>query len=261
MKVPSLIAVLALVAGCATVPLPRESSALFHDTLFAAPSAPIDADAVFALTPAMREFVDREIPTFARNRNPRMALVNALNDRAQLKLDYDATRTRDAGETFAERQGNCLSLVLMTAAFARELGIDARFQMVFSEETWSRQGDTYLSVGHVNLTLARAGLDQGNERVTVDFVPASQVRGARTMVIAESTVLAMYFNNRAVESFTEGRLDDAYWFAREAVRRDPRFLAAVNTLGVVYRLHGNPKEAQAAFDDVLAQEFINGCGR
>lgn len=243
-----------LVAGCAGAPVPKATQALFHDELFRPPSASVDPDAVFALTPPMREFLDREVSALARNRNPRMALVNALNDRAQLKLEYDSERTRDAGETFAERRGNCLSLVVMTAALARELGVDTRFQIVFTEETWSRQGDTYLSVGHVNLTLARTGLDLGNERITIDFVPVSQVKGQRTMVIAETTIVAMFMNNRAVESFTEGRLDDAYWHAREAVRQDPRFLAAVNTLGVVYRLHGNRREAEAAFADVLAQE-------
>ena len=49
----------------------------------------------------------------------------------------------------------------------------------------------------------------------------------------------MYMNNRAVESLTRGQLDDAYWWARAAVRQDPRFLRAYNTLAVIYQRHGN----------------------
>jgi Flp pilus assembly protein TadD len=243
-----------VLAACASAPASREPTSLFHDERFAPPAAPVSAAEVFALTPAMRDFLRAEISTAVRVRNSRMALIEALNRPGQLKLDYDTARTRNAGETFAERKGNCLSLVVMTAALAREFGIDVRFQMVFGEETWSRQGDTYLSVGHVNLTLGRTRFETDTERITVDFVPVAQVRSMRRHVIFESTVVAMYMNNRAVESFTEGRLDDAYWFAREAVRQDPHFLAAVNTLGVVYRLHGDAKEAEAAFAEVLAQE-------
>lgn len=250
-----LLAVL-LISACASVGQ-RDRASLLHDELFAQPSAPVAADQVFALTPAMRAFIEREIPRAAKSRGPRMALVDALNDRAQLRVEYDSARTRNAGEAFAERSGNCLSLVLMTAALARQLGIEVQFQIVYTEETWARQGDVYLSVGHVNLALVRSRADTGTERITIDFVPPSQVRGFRTHVIAESTVMAMYMNNRAVESLTAGRLDDAYWHAREAMRRDPYFLSAVNTLGAVYRLHGNPGEAEAAFRAVLEQEPAN----
>jgi tetratricopeptide (TPR) repeat protein len=73
-------------------------------------------------------------------------------------------------------------------------------------------------------------------------------------VIEESTIVAMYMNNRAVEALTLGNVDDAYWYAREAIDQDPRFLSALNTLGVVYQRHGNLKEAQRTFEYVLARE-------
>jgi Tfp pilus assembly protein PilF len=50
-------------------------------------------------------------------------------------------------------------------------------------------------------------------------------------------------NNRAAESFTEGHMDDAYWWARAAIVQDPRFTSAYNTLGVIYKRHGNVEEA------------------
>ena len=53
----------------------------------------------------------------------------------------------------------------------------------------------------------------------------------------------MYMSNRAAESLTRNRVDDAYWFARAAISQDPHFLTAYNTLGVVYKRHGNLQEA------------------
>ena len=52
--------------------------------------------------------------------------------------------------------------------------------------------------------------------MTIDFLPAANIKGLRTWVIDESTIVAMYMNNRAVEALTVGNIDDAYWYAREA---------------------------------------------
>jgi tetratricopeptide (TPR) repeat protein len=64
-------------------------------------------------------------------------------------------------------------------------------------------------------------------------------------------------NNRAAESLAEGKLDNAYWWTRAALRADPRFMSAYNTLGVVFERHGNLAEAKRAFDFVLAREPAN----
>ncbi|HVO88652.1 MAG TPA: tetratricopeptide repeat protein, partial [Casimicrobiaceae bacterium] len=93
--------------------------------------------------------------------------------------------------------------------------------------------------------------------MTVDFLPPSDLRGLRTRVIEEKTIVAMYMNNRAVESLAVDRIDDAYWWAREAMRQDPRFLSAYNTLGAVYWRHHNPERARRAFSYVLEREPAN----
>jgi tetratricopeptide (TPR) repeat protein len=64
----------------------------------------------------------------------------------------------------------------------------------------------------------------------------------------------MYMNNRAVESLVAGALDDAYAWAREAVRADPNFLAAQNTLGVVFLRRGALDRAGTVFEHVLAAD-------
>jgi Tfp pilus assembly protein PilF len=50
-----------------------------------------------------------------------------------------------------------------------------------------------------------------------------------------------------------GQLDDAYWRAREAMRLDPNFLSAYNTLAVVYLRHRDPARAAAVLQAALAQ--------
>jgi Flp pilus assembly protein TadD len=48
-------------------------------------------------------------------------------------------------------------------------------------------------------------------------------------------------------------VNDAYWWAREAILRDANFAAAYNTLGVIYRRHGDLAAATQAFRHVLAR--------
>jgi tetratricopeptide (TPR) repeat protein len=76
----------------------------------------------------------------------------------------------------------------------------------------------------------------------------------RTRRIEERTVVAMFMNNRAAETLTAGRLDDAYGWARAAIRHDPNFLDAYNTLGVVYMRRGAYPEAARVFEHVLTRE-------
>jgi tetratricopeptide (TPR) repeat protein len=264
------VALLALcLAACASAPLraPGEPAArLFNDRLFAAPDEPIRADAVFALSEEMRRYLREEIAEAARTKGARRALVDALFRTGGLRLEYDAEITRNAAEAFAARSGNCLSLVIMTAAFARALDLPVEFGKADVDESWARAGELYLLIGHVNVTIGhRPGLDGNLPRLvaarardpgatTIDFLPPSDAQALRTQPIPEGVVLGMYLNNRAVEALTAGRVDDAYWWAREAIVQAPGLLLAYNTLGAVYARHGDAADAERVFRHVLDAE-------
>lgn len=256
-----LTASLALV-GCAAPPAPRAGppapETLFVDRLFGAPSERVGAQDIFALTDRMRRYAHEDMAGQIRKLGPQGALVESLYRKGKLKLEYDSAVTWNAAQAFEARSGNCLSLVIMTAAFAKELGLRVQYQSAFLEESWSRKGDLLLKSGHLNLTL---GMRIGDARtyavpqsVTIDFLPPEELRNLKTREVPESLVVAMYMNNRAVEALAQGRLDDAYAWARESVRTEPRFLAAQNTLGVVYMRRGALAESSAVFNHVLAAD-------
>lgn len=259
----------ALLAACTAAPVTRQETPRFtHDALFAPPSERVDASQVFALSDEMRRYLAAEILPQSRVKGRQVALIDALYNRSQLKLVYDSSTTRNAAEAFASRSGNCLSLVIMTSAFAKELGLGVRYQKVFVEDAIARDGDIYMAIGHVNLTLETHRTDESigvrvgkrppeSEALTVDFLPQEDVRGLRSQAIDESTVVAMYMNNRSVEALSDGRVDDAYWWVREAVAQAPGYLPAFNTLGVVYQRHGDPRDAEPVLRYVLDRDPRN----
>jgi Flp pilus assembly protein TadD len=249
-----------LLASCATTRGTPGTEALFNDQLFSAPSERISASDVFALSDDMERFLRAEIAGSLR-RDSRDSLIEAVYIKGQLKLDYDSAITRNAAQAFAARSGNCLSLAIMTGAFAKALGLPVQFQSVDVEETVSRSDDILFYVGHVNLTLGLRPnffrLSGAPDLKMVDFLPPQDMRGLLTRPIAEQTVIAMYMNNRAVEAFARGEVNDAYWWARAAVHEDPDFVSAYNTLGIIFWRHGNAVEAEKVLSYALRREPQN----
>ena len=258
MKISAVVILSLTLVACATGPVTTRNEQLFRDALFAPASERISGDDVFALSDDMKQFLGAQFANSLRSKDKERALVDALYSKHQLKLAYDAEMTRNAAQTFATRAGNCLSLVIMTAAFAKQIGVPVRYQMVLGDAVWSRSGGMYFSIAHVNLTLGteQSGrvLDNQNAPLTIDFLPGEDIRGQRIRVVSEDTIVAMYLNNRAAESLALGDVNDAYWWARGAIARDHRFLSAYNTLGVIYRRHGNLENAEQVLRLVLDLE-------
>ena len=256
MKTAAVLLISFWLAACASTPPMPPADSLFHDELFEAPSAPIRPDDAMAVSAEMRRYLASKIKSGV---DRKQQLIDALYRKDELLLEYDAALTRTAAQAFDARSGNCLALVMMTAAFAKELGLSVRYQSVLGDDTWDRAGDIYVSVGHVNLTLSdrppQAGLSiMDTGQLTVDFVPPRNARAVRARVIQEHTVVAMYLNNRAVESLTRGEVSDAYWWARDAIRKDPQLTSAYITLAVVYRNQRHPELAEQALARVAARE-------
>ena len=255
-------AALGALQGCATTPTtstaPPSSlpATLLQDSLFPGLSEVPDAQQVFAMSPAMRAYADTELSAVNRQADPRRALIDALY-KSPLRLAYDTSITRNAAEAFEARAGNCLSLVIMTASFARHLGLPISFQAVQVDDFYTREGNLVLASGHVNLQLASPPRRLSVSRVddttlTVDFMPQDGLRGQRSRPIGAKTIVAMYLNNRAAELLVDGHTAQAYSWARASLLTDPAFASAANTLGVIYRRAGHASPAEAAFAHALA---------
>jgi Tetratricopeptide repeat len=224
------------------------------------PPALPQAAEVLAPSDAMRAWLERpEMRAAVRRVGAQKALVEALYRPDGLQLRYDQGPTRTAAQAFDDRAGNCLSLVLMTAAFAQALNLQVEFNGVEAAPDWWRSGGLIAASGHVNVSLVGAvpgepGLGPRRLRSTIDFVaPGERPPALATTPLPLDTVLALFLRNRAAEALADDRVDAAYWLLREALALAPDLLASRNALAVVYLRRGWLDDAATVLQGVLAQ--------
>lgn len=242
-----------VLSACGAVPAPPDAQRqVWNDSAFAPVVATPTRQEIFALTPEMKAFLAGPVQNATRTRGAARGLVEALMVDGRVRIEYDASRTRTASETFAEQAGNCLSLVVMTAAMARELGLAVRFQDM-DQYVWERREGTGLDlrIGHVNVLLGRPEGVQRDRGLTswlmIDFLSSPDAHLSPGQPIEESRVVAMVLNNRAGEALLRQDTRTAYWHARAALAADAGLAHAWNTLGIVHARQGDPARAELAY--------------
>lgn len=216
---------------------------------------------VFGRSEEMDVFVRDVLLRKTRRDGSFRALVSAMNDAEFLNMRYDAHLTRTAAESFAARSGNCLSLALVASALAERLGLDVEFQRVLVPDIPQfdpTTADRYLQmVGHVNLRLTERVGTRVVQTVTLDFLSPPGVVTPRGVPIDRKRVLALFYNNRAVESLLEGNAQKAYWWVRASLLQDADYAGGYITLGAVWHRMGQQSRAEAAYAAALRVEPDN----
>ncbi|WP_299801778.1 hypothetical protein [uncultured Shewanella sp.] len=259
-----LILCMLLVSGCATqsVQTSDNLSVYFYDEYFSPPQALPDADTLFDLPEDALNSLRREVNRSKGYQHQSKImlhewLANYINA-ADGGFSYADNVTRSARDTFDDREGNCLSLVVLTAALAKELGVKVEFQEIDIPPVWDRQGGFYLVNGHINLKLLPQ--DKGNvfnistQSIQIDFLPERAMQGYQKSRVSKATVVSMFYNNIAAEALVEGNYDRAYGLLKLALEQDELFLPALNTLAVLYRYKGLDQQAEALYKYVLSVE-------
>lgn len=261
MKTLTLL-MLILMSACTTQAPIMQAPPLFHDALFEKAHVDFNPNDIFKLNEDMLNYINIDLARQRRSDGNELALYNALYNKREMRINYDARRTKTAVETFNDRAGNCLSLVIMTAAFAKAMDFPVTYQDVHVEEQMSHIDDLYFSSRHVNIligkkstALIRDNIDE--QLLKIDFLSPRETFGQIAKTIGENTIIAMYLNNRAAEILAEKKHAQAYWWLRQAIQIDPSYSPAYNTLGIIYWQKGYYQYAKPALEYALALEPDN----
>ncbi|WGL15866.1 tetratricopeptide repeat protein [Microbulbifer bruguierae] len=212
------------------------------------------APALLAVSPEMRAFVDTIEPALSPNRRFHL-ILRALRQDGFL-LDYDLHTTTTAAEAFALRQGNCISFSALIVALAREVGLQAHFNLVEAPLGRSRvsggNGGTLVkNVLHINAEVTYGWYKQ---IIELNFEPPTRYAHKQ---LSDTRVQALYLNNRALELSQVQSLEKALTLTQEALSIEPKLSLLWNTLGYIYRLNGDLELAEMSYTQALNLEANN----
>ncbi|MFT5788136.1 MAG: Tfp pilus assembly protein PilF [Shewanella sp.] len=246
-----------LLQGCSSSNEASHQYALenyYHDEHFTLANDLPSADSLFSLSEndiiSVRNDLNRARLSKSSSVMRHQWLANYINAQ-EGGFRYADNLTRSASETFDDREGNCLSLVLLTAAIAQKLDVQVEYQEIDIPPVWDKQGGFYLVNGHINLKLLpqESGhiLNVSAGPIQIDFLPGRAMQGYDKRRVSQSMVASMFYNNVAAEALVKKEYDKAYGLLKLSLQQDDQFLPAINTLAVLYRYKGLNDEAEAVY--------------
>ncbi len=267
MRSLSALLIAALLPACQlttpSVQSPVALSSLLHDEQFVPPAQRYTAQTIFMPSTQMRNYLEHKIESGNTTTAEQYhALIEALSSPSALGLRYDSLLTLTAADSFEQRSGNCLTLAVLAYTLADTLGLYVHFNEPKLPLLWDRQQGYYFLTNHVNVTIQARDHNQPDGGITtlsahVDFSGNPAVMRLPHRKVSKAEMVAMFNNNLAAEALTRGELNQAYYYAADALRSDARFVPAYATLASAYRRAGFPQQAEITLRAGLSLEPEN----
>ena len=242
-----------MLVGCASAPAEsRNNDALRGDIHDAVPdswrvAATSTAEiSPLAVSPDLREFIHSTVRSNAQPRDRMLALTDAIIDRDGIGLTYDAGATLTASEVFQSSTGNCLGFSNLLVASAREVGLDANFELVSHRMRWEKVGNQLVGTMHVRVVSKVSG-----KRMVFDFYPLPLESGHLTQRLSDADALAHHLNNLAATSMQDGDNARAYGLLYKAIEASPGIAFIWSNLGTLLSRQDLDLLAEAAFNEAL----------
>ena len=211
----------------------------------------LNKEDIFFLTQEQQEefsiLFDKKI---VKGYEPHKALSEVLKERLTNFTYYG--ETYDATTTIRLNKGNCMSLAVLTTAYAKYLGLDFSYRKVSTLPIYTKKDDVILSSSHVQTLIYDPSFiaDKDafyffNPAVVIDYFPSNSNRTGQ--MFSYETFLAMYYKNIAADALTEKDLNKSFLYANKAYKYDPENIEVINLLAVIHRRTGDLKTAEAIY--------------
>ena len=207
---------------------------------------PIPPHKIMQLDKDMKQFLKDHVAERVSQENKLKKLTFYIFSPDFINLAYEHSGTQTAVETFHNRRGNCLSFTLMFVAMARHVGLNARFQEVYTLPSWERYGRAVALNRHMIAVVSIRG-----QNIPVDFNPFQERRENLSILISDDRAHAQFYNNLGAEYYGNGDAASALVFFQKALSLDARVSNTWTNLGVAYSELGEYVVAEEAYLEAL----------
>jgi len=165
--------------------------------------------------------------------------------------------TYNAEEANRLNKGNCMSLAVLTGAFAELIGLDYSFRELTTLPIFDKQNNLILSSSHVQSILYDDRFLPEDDviyfskpSIIIDYFPDNNdLKGRR---ISKSAFISMYYKNLAADALINEQLGEAFYLAEKAYQYDRSNIAVINLLGVIHRRAGDNRTAENIYKAGMA---------
>jgi len=213
---------------------------------------------IFSLSLSQQDIIQSEIEK-KQQQGLRLheALESVLNTMLSNFTYYG--ETYNAEKAMRLNSGNCMSLAVLTTAYAKLLGLDFSYREVNTLPVYEKENNLILSSSHVQTIIYDAGFIEKKEQlyfqkpgVVIDYFPSKNNRVGRSF--NENTFISMYYRNLAADALVENDLSKAFILAEKAHSYDKQNIEAINLLAVIHRRAGDNVGAEDIYQAGLQVE-------
>ncbi|CCQ11020.1 hypothetical protein PALB_18940 [Pseudoalteromonas luteoviolacea B = ATCC 29581] len=162
--------------------------------------------------------------------------------------------TLTAKESLAGHKGNCISLAILTEAYANLVGIKTSFTEVSSIPVFQIQHSTVLVANHFKTKLHAPVKEHPKEQDWIRFHTAGTVvdyfPSLDSVFIGNASktdLLAKFYSNRSVDAMLEADYDLSYSYLKEATRYAPNDPELLNLAALLHKRRGDLSTAKQLF--------------
>ena len=168
-------------------------------------------------------------------------------------------KTYNAEMTMRLNSGNCMSLAVLTTAYAKLLGLKFSYREVNTLPIFEKENNLILSSSHVQTVLYDSDFIRDIDTIylrkpgiVIDYFPSKNNRVGKRF--DESTFLSMYYRNLAADALIENDLIKAFALVNKAHNYDKRNIEVINLLAVIHRRAGDYNGAEKIYLEGLELE-------
>ncbi|CAM4056874.1 tetratricopeptide repeat protein [Pseudoalteromonas byunsanensis] len=238
----------------------KKPSTLLNHTLFTRLDIENEAS-IFALPEAeQQKFINYAEEQKLKNIRADTIIANYL-DSSLDRFSYDGA-TLNASHTLAKNEGNCISLAILTQAYANILGVETSFREVASMPIYKKQGQTILVSNHFKTKLyAPPEQDDKNwlyairPGTVIDYFPARDLVFVGSATYAD--LVAKYYANLATEALLAEQFDTSYSLVSQALEYAPYDPEMINLAAILHRRVGDTDTAKKLFEFAVNNQLVS----
>jgi len=160
--------------------------------------------------------------------------------------------TNVAQKSFSEKQGNCLSLSILTTALTRLVGLETSYREVTSSPVFQKNNNFISSSSHVqtiiydpNFVPEKGLFYLSKPGIVIDYFPTKNSQQGPKFTFKK--FLSMYYRNIAGDALMDKNPNKAFAYGEQALKVLPSSVEAINFMALLHKTQSDMKTSEQLY--------------